>query len=150
MLAEGVERFNLAVEIDADQLTGFNLADEVCADDIEGDRFACEYNGIAHAAHYQRADAKRIAARHHAFGRHHNKCKRALHQSKRVHQAVYHCWVATGCNQVDYDFRVRGRLEDRATPHKVATQFARVRDISVMRDRETTACKVGVERLNVS
>ena len=150
MRAEGVERIHIAVVIDPDQFARLYLAHHFRADDVEGNAFAGKGDGIADAAHDERTDTERVAAGDHAFRRHHDQRIGAFEQAQRVDKAIDDRGIAARRDEMDDDFGVGGRLEDRPALHQFFAEFARVRDIAVMRDREAAARKVGIERLHVA
>ena len=51
---------------------------------------------------------------------------------------------------MDDHLGVAGRLEDRAAPVQLAPHPHRVRDVTVVRDRETARGEIGIERLHVA
>ncbi len=51
---------------------------------------------------------------------------------------------------MDDHFGVGSRLEDGPTPHKIAPQGHRVRDIAIMRNGKAAGCEIGIERLHVA
>ena len=150
MVAEGMQRIDIAVEIDLDYFAGFDLADEFGANDVEGDGFRGEQRGITDPAHLQRANAQRIAAGDHALGRHDDQRIGAFEQPQRIDQPVHDRGISAGGDEVNDDLGIAGRLEDRPAPHEVLAQHARVRNIAIVRYCKTATGEVGIERLDIA
>ncbi len=87
--------------------TGFDAADEIGADNIERDGFRSKYDRFTQTTHYQRTNAKRVATRNHAFGRHANQRIGTLDLFQRINQPVKQALLRGGCDKMDDDFGVR-------------------------------------------
>ena len=148
--AKGAVGLYIAVEIHLHQFAGIDLTSEFGAHHVQRHGFAGEHHGIAQFAHYQRADAHRIAAGGHSARCHYDKRIGALDQSKRIHQLVAHSGVATRGDQMDDDFGIGGGLEDRPLADQFLPQLHGVRDIAVVRHGKSATGKIGIQRLDVA
>jgi hypothetical protein len=79
---------NHALVIHHHQFARLDLAFEIGAHHIERHGFAGEHDGIADAAHHQRADAQRIAAGDHARIGHADQRIGAFDQPQRIDEAI--------------------------------------------------------------
>ena len=148
-LPERSQRSHLAVMGDLHDFTRLDLPDEFRPDDVEGDGFACEGNGIADLPHYQGADAERIAAGDHSFGRHYEQRIGAFDHPQGVDEPVDHRGIARSRYEMDDNLGVRGRLENRPALDEILAQGPRVGDIAVVSDSEPAARQVSEQRLDV-
>ncbi len=148
-LPKGCSEFDIAVEVDLDQLAGFDLADHLGAYDVEGDAFAGKDGSVSDPPHDERSNAERIAAGNHSRGRHDDQGVCTLQQAQRIGQPVDRGRVTACRDKMDDDFRIGGRLKDRATLHQFCAQGAGVRDIAIMRDGKSAAGKIGIKRLHI-
>lgn len=149
-VAERSVRADRTVETDFDEFARFDLPFELRAHHVERHGLAGEDLGIAQPAHHQRADAQRIAAGDHAVGGRHDQRIGTLDQPQGVDQLVEYGLESAGGDKMDDDLGIRGRLEDGPTLHQVAPEVDRIRDIAVVRHRETAAGQVGIKRLDVA
>ena len=136
--------------VDDDQFAGLDIALVGRADDIERDAFAGEDHRIAKLAHDERANAERIAARDQSVGGQHEERISTLDLAERIGQAVERGGVGRGRDEVDDDFGVTRRLEDRAAADERGAQAHRVRQIAVVRDRKAAVGEFGEQRLDVA
>ena len=138
------------VVIDQHQFAGLEIAHISGADDVERDGFRGEDRRLAKLAHHQRPDAERIAARDQSVGGQADQRISALDLFQRIGQPVEHRLAVAGRHQVDDDFGVAGRLEDRPALVEPLPERHRVRQIAVVRDRESALRQFGEQRLDVA
>ena len=103
-----------AVLIDDDHFTGGDVAHVIGANDVEGAGFGGEDVGVAQFAQHQRAHAVRIADADELRRREDDEGEGAFHLLHRVDQAVFHGGALRQRHEMDDDFGVRRRGEQRA------------------------------------
>ena len=82
-------------------------------------------------------------------GRQHDQRERAAHLRDRLDDRVFHRRRPRAREQVQDDFGVARRLEDRSEPDQVVLQLLRVDQVAVVRDRDLPVRAVDEDRLRV-
>ena len=146
---EGLHRTNARCRND-DELPRLDCANIVRTNHVERNGLRREDRRAVEFAHDQRTDAERIATGDHALSGHANQGIGSLNLLQSIDEFVQQCSIGTRSDEVDENFRIAGRLENRAAPHKLAADCDCVRHVAVVRNRESARRKVGVERLHVA
>ena len=148
----GLERLERADAgaIDQQHFARLDIAQEGRADDVERDALGGEDGRLAELAHDQWADAQRVAAGDQPVIGQDDQRISAFDLAQRVGQPVDRGGILRRRDEVDDDFGVAGRLEDRAAPVERPAELHRVGQIAVVGDREATLGKLGIKRLDVA
>ena len=131
-------------------LAGFHLAHEVRAYDVERHRLGGENGRAREVAQYQRANAEWIARANELLVGERHQCVGPLYLRQCFHEAAHHARLTAPGDELQDRFRVGGRLEDRAVPHKLVPERDGVGKIAIMGDREAAAPEIGKKRLHVA
>ena len=145
---ERAERADAAV-VDEDQLARLDVAQEGRADHVERDAFRREDGRLAKLAHYQGTDSEGIAAGDQPLIGEHEQRIGPLDLFQRIGQPVEPARIVGSRDEVDDDFRVARRLEDRAAAVERPPKLERVRQIAVVRDSKAAAGKFGEQWLDI-
>ena len=146
---EGAEAAH-PVGVDHDHLARRDLPLVASADHVQRDGFAGKDDGVADPAHHQGTDAERVAAGDQALLGQHQEGIGAFDLVQRIDDPVEHLGLRRGGDEVDDDFGVGGRLEDRAAAIERAAQLHRVGDVAVVGNREAAVGKFGEQGLDVA
>jgi hypothetical protein len=110
---EGTAALDAAL-VDDHQLAGLDVAHIFRADNVEPAGLRGQDPGLAQLAQHQRAHAQGIAhADQRIVGQRHEGIG-ALHLMQRVDHPIDHRAGQAGCDQMDDDLSIGGRLEQRA------------------------------------
>ncbi len=135
-----------------DDLAVLDLSNETRADNIERAGFRSENECVAELTDDQRTDAEWVTDANKLFVCCANEGIGAVDFTERVDKASYEAAraVAAPRDEMDDDFCIGGRLEDRAGRDKLAPQFQCVGEIAIMGQREAAGVEIGEEGLHIS
>ena len=133
-----------------DHLAGLHVVQVHRADQVEGAGFGGEDVALAaardfHFAHRERPEAVRVARHDDAVLRQEDQRERAFELQQRFAQRARKRALRGVRHQVQDDFGVARRLENRAVAPRSLPQFRGVGDVAVVRDRHP-ALVAGTEK----
>ena len=138
------------VAVDDHHLAVLDVADEFRADDVERAGLRAEDRAAVELAKHQRADAERIArADQLLVGQRHERIG-AFDLGQRLDEAVDDPGPARAGREQQHDFRIGGRLADRAAADQLPPQRQPVGQIAVVGDRKAAGLEFGEQRLDVA
>ncbi len=138
-----------AVGRDDHHLARLDVADEASADDVERAGLRCKDRRAVEVAEHQRPDTVRVARADHLLRRQADQGPRPFDLGQRVDHAVDEARAAAGGDEMEDDFGVGGRLEDRAALLEPLLQRQGIGNVAVMGDGKSAAGKFGEERLDI-
>ncbi len=127
-----------------------DVADEFCSDDVEGAGLRAQDRAALKLAEHQRANAERIAGADKLLVGQRDQRVGALDLGQGLHEPVNDLRPARACREQQHDFRIAGRLADRAAANELAAQRQPVGQIAVMSDREAARLEFGEQRLDIA
>src|SRR2546423_9851356 len=122
--------------LNAQELPGFELAPGRGADEIERARLRRDHIAVAQLAQPERPEAARIDDGVQRPANRDDQRIGALDAFERIEQLVFGLASFGARDQMDEDFAIGRRLEDRPLGHEVGTERLGVRQIAVVRERE--------------
>ena len=135
---------------DHDDFAVLDVADETRADDVERAGFGGEDITAVEFAENQRADAERIARADQLLVRQADQRIGAFDLAQRLDEPLDDARTAAARDEMQDDFGVGGRLEDRAIADEIAAQRQAVGQIAVMGDGEAAGADFGEQRLDIA
>ena len=146
------ERIRLeTVLVDDDHLTRQDIAHELSADDIEAASLRREDPAaLLCFADAERTEPLRIAGADELLLRHDGQAIAALDHLEALDDALLDRLLVGARDKVHNDFRIDGRLEDRALLLEVMADLSGIRQIAVVGKRDLAARIVDEQRLRVS
>ena len=119
------------------------------ADQIHRTRLRAHHPGIVEAAKGERTEAVRIADGNQPVLGQHHQGKRTLHLGDRLDDGVLDTARFRTRVEVQDDFGIAVRLEDRSLLHQIVAQLAGVHDVAVVTERDLAVRAVDQDRLGV-
>ncbi len=139
-----------SVAVDDHHFAVLDVADEFRPDDVERAGLRAEDRAALELAEHERADAERIARPDQLLvGQSHERV-RALDFGQSLDETVDDLGPARARSEQKHDFRIAGRLADRAAANELPAERQSVGQIAVVGDREAARLEFGEQRLDVA
>ena len=140
-----------AAFVDDDDLSRLEVADHLRAEQIERARLGGDIGDVAAPAERERTKSPGIAGGDQLVVMQEDERVRPLHLPERLHECLGKRAFRLVGDQVEDQFGIRTRLEQRAAAFKNAALCRRVGQVAVMGDGKRTAReRVGRQRLDVA
>ena len=138
------------VAVDDHHFAVLDVADEFRPDDVERAGLRAQDRAALELAEHERADAERIARADQLLVGQRDERIGALDLGQGLDETVDDLWTARARCEQQHDFRVAGRLADRAAANELPPQRQPVGQIAVMSDREAAGLELGEQRLDIA
>ena len=138
------------VAVDDHHFAVLDVADEFRPDDVERAGLRAQDRAALELAEHERADAERIARADQLLVGQRDERVRALDLGQSLDETVDDLGPARARGEQKHDFRIAGRLADRAAANELPAQRQSVGQIAVMCDREAAGLELGEQRLDIA
>ena len=136
--------------VDDHHFAVFDVADEFRSNDVEGAGLRAKNGAALKLAEHQRANAERIAGADKLLVGQRDQRVGALDLGQGLDESVDDLGPARARGEQEHDFRIAGRLADRAAADELAAQRKSVGQVAVMGDREAAGLELGEQRLDIA